>query len=122
MGSADLKRLADERRDAQRRLAEAGLESGSEPRMSSTSLRLRRREHRAVLEDDLNGLDRRSRRRRGASTYSNAKGASGAEAAVAGVSDGCGAVGHAKLGEDVRDVVADGFVAQVQPFGDGGVG
>src|SRR6266567_4550315 len=45
----------------------------------------------------------------------------GAESGVAGSDDGLGAVGDLEFGEDVRDVVADGFRAEVQPAGDIGV-
>jgi hypothetical protein len=45
----------------------------------------------------------------------------GAESGVAGSDDGLGAVGDLEFGEDVRDVVADGFRAEVQPAGDVGV-
>ena len=45
----------------------------------------------------------------------------GAESGVAGSDDGLGAVGDLELGEDVRDMVADGFRAEVQPAGDVGV-
>ncbi len=39
-----------------------------------------------------------------------------------GLDDGLGAVCHPELGEDVRNVVADGLLAQMQSMGDLGVG
>ena len=59
--TADLKRLADERRDAQRRLARAGQERARvQHELDGMPLivRLRHRERRVVLEHDLNRLDR----------------------------------------------------------------
>ncbi len=59
--AADLSRLADERRDAQRRVATAGQERARvQDELDQTPLivRLRHRERRVVLEHDLNRLDR----------------------------------------------------------------
>ena len=45
-----------------------------------------------------------------------------AQAGVAGPHDRLGPVGDLEFDQDVGDVVADGFLAEVQPGGDGGVG
>src|SRR5579862_9647073 len=43
---------------------------------------------------------------------------SAAQAGISGTRDRLGAVGDGELGEDARDVVADGFLADVEPGGD----
>jgi hypothetical protein len=66
--TSDLRRLADERRDAQRRLAHAGLDRARvqhELHEMPLFVRLHRRQHRAVLEHDLNHLDREIERQTG---------------------------------------------------------